>query len=313
MPPWDRYRAAQQQQSPQAAPDGSSLAQRGQTVQGPWAARAQSQGAARVQQRQEQTGEGEVSRANTSLQLLAGLGRARRLIEQDTPTGPMAENWGPLDQIPGSMEIARALPGMRGVAGVPSTQQLTNLGELEKLSTLAATAVAGATTTGMDANTRAAIRSALFGVDRSQGENRRNVNYLLQQYVNDAIATRAQQAWRNRYGDVNAVDPATGMNVQDYIAAIRPQLPSDGDSFERRNAYNTRVVTRNGATLDLPEVGAYTDNLVAAIRGELGPEPAKDTRPRASKNASPAPQIGATRTFPNGRIGVWDGHGWRAQ
>lgn len=262
MPPWERYQA-----QPQTPPANPSLAERGTGVTGAWGQRAAAQGSARVQQRQEQTGAEEIGALNTRFQLLTGLGRARRLIESDTPTGPMAEH-GPVG-LPGSIDMARALPAVRGYAGVPSTQQLTNLGELDKLSTLAATAVAGQTTTGMDANTRAAVRSALFNVDRSQGENRQNVNFLLQQYVADAVGMRIQQAWRNRYGDVNAVDPATGMNAADYMVAVRNQLPTYGPEFEDRRSYRTRVATGNGASIDLPELHPFIDGIVRSVRGEL--------------------------------------------
>lgn len=238
-----------------------TLGVRGAQVRGPWQQRAQAQGASRIQQQQETANANEIQTLNTRMQLIQGLGRARRLIEQDTPTGPLAEE---------AMTVSRQAPSWaRGNMGIPSTQQLTNLGELDKLSTLAATAVAGQTTTGMDASTRAAVRGALFNVDRSKGENERNVNYLLQQYVNDAIAMRVQQAWRQRYGDVNATDSATGMNATDYIAALREQTPTDGPAFEDRNSYQTRVVTPSGASIDLPEVGQFVDHIVHAVRGEL--------------------------------------------
>lgn len=275
---------------------GQTLGQRGAQTRGPMAQRAQAQGASRVMQRQEQAGEREIDTANTSLQLLEGLARARRLIESDTPTGPMAE---------GAMVASRAAPEMmRGNLGLLSTPQLTNLGELDKLSTLAATSVAGATTTGMDAATREAVRGALFGVERSQGENRRNVNYLLQQYMNDAVGARVRQSWRARYSDVNAVDPATGMNAQDYIAALRLQLPREGDDFEHRQAYRTRVTASNGGSIDLPEVSSYIDSLVNTIRGERGLEGFKTNGVGAGKvvgNAAPSGPVTFVRS-PDGRI-----------
>lgn len=292
MPPWERYQTAQTQQP---SPSGT-LGERGTQVRGAWGQRAQAQGAARVQQQQEQTNAREIGLSSDQLQLLGGLGRARRLIEGDTPTGPQLENGWAFGFGPGQMEMARRYPYMRGNLGIPNSQQLTNEGELEKLSTLAATAVAGQTTTGMDANTRAAIRGALFGVDRSQGENRRNVNYLLQQYVNQALAQRVQQAWRSRYGDVNAVDPATGMNASDYIGALRRQLPNYGDAFEDRRAYNTRVVTRSGASLDLPELSPLVDNIVSSIRGELDrPENNTEARTQTAAQQPSAPAPAAPR------------------
>lgn len=282
-----------------AAPAGQTIAQRSQTATGPQAVRGAVTAGARVQQRQTGLGEDETGTLASRLQLLGGLGRARRLIEGDTPTGPNTEvgllNWSnhhDAPTTPGSMGMARLLPWAQGQFGIPSTQQLTNLGELDKLSTLAATAVAGQTTTGMDAQTRANIRSALFDVERSQGENRRNVNYLLHQYVTDAIAMRAAQAWRARYGDETAVDQNTGLNLTDYIAALSNQIPRDGDAFETRGNYNTNVRSPNGGSLNLPEVSGFVDNLVHGIRGELGPEGSHPAA--AAPSAPPAHGWGVT-------------------
>lgn len=274
------------------AAGGGTVAERGAQVTGMPGQRAQAMQGARVQSRQEQTQEREIGMSADQLQLLGGLGRARRLIEGNTPTGPQLEHGFAFGLGPGTMEMARRYPYLQGALNIPNREQLTNEGELEKLSTLAATAVAGQTTTGMDANTRAAIRGALFGTDRSQGENRRNVNYLLQQYVNQGVSQRVQQAWRSRYGDVNAVDPATGMTASDYFNALRRQLPNYGDSFEDRNAYRTRVQLRNGSSLDLPELSPFIDSVVSAIRGEVDrPEVEHEARP----GARAAPQQQQTR------------------
>lgn len=281
--------------TPSPPAGGNTLAQRGAAVTGPWQQRAVAQGASRVGQRQEQTAATQQNTTNDQLQLLSGLGQARRLIDSGTPTGALADE---------AMWAGRAVPpAFRGNLGIPSTQDLEHLGTLEKLSGLAAQAIGGA-----DQDTRAALRGALFGVDKDQATNRNNVNFLTQWYANQLISQRTQQAWLERYGDINAVDPATGMNASDYIAAVRQQLPTRAADYEDARNYRTAVRTRSGATIDLPELQPMIEALSGAIKGdgEFAPAPQRQPAPQQS------PQPQAQQKFREGGVYV-DAHGNRAR
>lgn len=272
-----------------------TMEQRGGSVTGPFSQRADAQAGARIAQRQEQSQTSENANANTSLQLLEGLGHARRLIAggaQTTPTGPAA---------PALLETARLAQEFTPTLPVSpySASQIGNLGELNKLSTLAATAISGTTAGGSDAKTRDAVRQALFGIDRDPDTNSRNVNYLMRQYIGEALDTRSRQAWRARWGDENAINPV-GQNVNDYIAALRQQIPTNGADFEDRSKYNTAVRTPRG-TVDLPEISSFTDSIVNAIRGggaaasaNANPGTAMSPQPQTTPQQRPQFQEGRT-------------------
>lgn len=262
MPPWDRYAAqAAPAVAPAPAAPAGTLGQRGTQVTGAWGQRAQAQGAARVQQRQEQSGAEEIGDVSGQAQLLHGLGQARRIIDSGAPTGPLA---------PEALAIGRqahiTAPWTQGWVGIPSDYDVERLGTLEKVSGLMANVMGGGNNS--DAASRESLRNSLFGIDKDAPTNRQNVNYVTQQVVGDLLAARVRQAWRSRYGDVNAVDPATGMNVTDYTVQLRSQLPTDASEFEHPDNYHTRVAAPNGGYIDLPEVRATVHGVATLLRGD---------------------------------------------
>jgi hypothetical protein len=232
-------------------------------VQGAWGQRAQAQGASRVQQRQEQSGAEEIGDVSGQAQLLHGLGQARRIIDSGAPTGPLA---------PEALAIGRqahiSAPWAQGYVGIPNDYDVERLGTLEKVSGLMANVMQGQGSGQSDQASRESLRNSLFGIDKDAPTNRQNVNYITQQVIGDLLAARVRQAWRSRYGDVNAVDPATGMNATDYTVQLRSQLPTDASEFEHPERYRTRVVLPNGANFDLPELQTSIRGIASLLRGD---------------------------------------------
>lgn len=259
MPPWERYQTAQTQQPSPSG--GGTLGERGTQVRGAWGQRAQAQGAARVQQRQEQSGAAENEDMSGQAQLLHGLGQARRIIDSGAPTGPLAP-----EALAIGRQVGVTLPILNGHLGIPSRYDIERLGTLEKVSGLMAQVMGSGNNS--DAASREALRGSLFGIDKDAPTNRQNVNYVTQQIIGNILATRIRQAWRTRYGDENAVDPATGMNATDYIMQVRSQMPTDAAQFERPENYRTRVLAPNGASIDLPELQTSIRSIAGLIRGD---------------------------------------------
>lgn len=280
MPPWERYAAQQQPQ--QAAPPGS-LAQRGTQVQGPWGQRAQAQGAARVQQRQEQAGATENEEISGQSQLLHGLGQARRIIDSGAPTGPLAP-----EALAIGRQVGATLPALNGYMGIPSRYDIERLGTLEKVSGLMAQVMGSGNNS--DQQSRAALRNSLFGIDKDAPTNRQNVNYVTQQVIGDILSARIRQAWRTRYGDENAVDPATGMNASDYVMQVRSMMPADAAQFEQPQNYRTRVVVPNGASIDLPELQTSIRSIASLLRGDgdFGPRRGGGSAPQQQQQRAPS-------------------------
>lgn len=244
------------------------------------------------------------------IQTLRGLGEANFLVNAVLPNGDYATPTGgfahdkhlPLGiTVPGSLDTARAFPSIQGFAGIPSREQTTNLGTLDKLTALTAP---GTIIGKITDSARENAGHATFNIGYDAGTNKKNTEYLLQQVVGSALENRAKQYWLNYYGDLNA--PATdgaghsiGMTFPTYVSMLRNQIPMTGRDFEDPSKYNISVKTPDGGTFKIPELQQDVNVIARTIGSGY----------KSNPSASHWPSDKASKPVASGVTHVWTPQG----
>lgn len=96
---------------------------------------------------------------------------------------------------------------------------------------------------------------------------------------------------RREWGDLHKVMGEKGQDFLSYWRDVRNSYP------DLHSAYKV-----------------LKDTITGMGSGSSAPPPVSGTPVSpAAPNPPPTPKIGYTRRYPNGRTGVWDGHGWVAK
>lgn len=112
-----------------------------------------------------------------------------------------------------------------------------------------------------------------------------------------------------------------------YELTTAIKLPTDAklspDLEDRRNWGEVRkAVGQQGQDFkdywrnmrnNYPDVHSVYAVLRDTIMGRNVEHPPVENDPVFAANTSQGPRVGDTKRFANDKIGVWDGHGWRAQ